>query len=966
ALPLTTNNKIDRRALPVPERTGGVGRQPSGKAEETLAALFAELLDLEPDSIGADDDFFALGGHSLLAARLVARVRAALGAELPLRAVFDRSTVAALAAALEETARPPLRRLPPPEDDRYPLSAAQVRLWFLYRLEGPSPTYNIPLAIRFKGPLDVPALEAALGDVVERHATLRTVFPNQEGDPYQRILPAGPAPLAVRHCAEAELDAELEELAEREFDLATEPPLEATLLRLGLDDAVLSLVVHHIASDEASDGPLFADLDTAYRARRAGRAPDWEPLPVTYADYARWQTALLDGSNPAGLGARQAAFWRETLAGLPEELTLPADRPRPPRPSYRGGTVRLTLPPRTGEQVAAVAAATGATPFMVVHAAVAGLLSRLGAGEDIPLGVPVAGRLDAALDGLVGFFVNTLVLRADLSGDPNLTELVERLRETDLAAFSHQDLPFERVVEVVNPVRSPARHPLFQVMLSYQHADDSDTDLGDAAGEALDTDGATAKFDLSFDFFETVDESAADGERERPVLEGSIDFAADLFDRATVEALAERLSRFLGAALADPDRPLSQVDVLDEDERRRLLRDWNRLRPRPERVTFPQAFATQVTARPEAIAVLMEDERLTYRELADRARRLAHALVASGAGPERIVALALPRSLDLTVGLVAAMEAGAAYLALDPDYPAERLALMLDDADPAVVVTNTALVSGLPDAEGRNTVVVDDAATIAWVAAQPAVAPPVDLRPEHPAYVIYTSGSTGQPKGVVVPHAGVAKLIDTQHEVYGVTERSRVLQFASTSFDLAFWELCQALCSGGTLVLVPPERRVVGPELTDYIAANAITHLALPPSVLSALPADALLPTGVSMLCGTEAVPAELVTRFAPGRRMFNAYGPTEATVNATLFLCPPDHRGPVPIGAPDPHVRVYVLDRRLDLVPPGTPGELYLGGEGLARGYLGQPGLTAGRFVADPFGPPGSRLYRTGDRARW
>ncbi|HET9771585.1 MAG TPA: condensation domain-containing protein, partial [Acidimicrobiia bacterium] len=866
--------------------------------------------------------FFALGGHSLLAARLVARARAVLGAELPVRAVFDRPTVAGLAAVLEQSARPPLRRLDPPADGRHPLSPAQARLWFLYRLEGPSPTYNIPLAVRLTGPLDRAALELALADVVERHETLRTVFPSDDGDPYQETLPPAPVPLGVIDCDEDDLADRLDALAERAFDLAAEPPLQATLLRLGPEDAVLSLVVHHIASDVASDEPLFADLDTAYRARSAGRAPDWEPLPVRYTDYARWQVELLDAGNPGGLGARQAAFWRDALAGLPEELTLPTDRPRPPHPSYRGGSVPLTLPPGTGEQVAALARAVGVTPFIVVHAAVAGLLSRLGAGDDIPLGVPVAGRTDAALEGLVGFFVNTLVLRADLSGDPSLGELVDRLRETDLAAFSHQDLPFERVVEIVNPVRTPARHPLFQVMLSYQHSDPGGPGLGGTAGDLVDAGGAAAKFDLSFDFFETTDD---DEDAGRLALEGSLEYAADLFDAETVEALAARLGRFLAAALADPDRPLSQVDALGGEERRRLLSEWNRLRPVPERVTFPEVFAAQVAARPDAVAVVMGGEELTYGELAGRAGRLARALVEAGAGPERIVALALDRSPDLVVGLVAAMQAGAAYLALDPDYPAERLALMLDDADPVAVVTNRETSGAVPGLTDRAVVVLDDPATAEWIAGLPAVAPVVGLRPEHPAYVIYTSGSTGRPKGVVVPHAGVAKLIDTQHEVYGVSEASRVLQFASPSFDLAFWELCQALCSGATLVLVPPERRVAGPELTDYIAAQQITHLALPPSVLTMLSADDL-PSGVSMLCGTEAVPGELAARFAAGRRMFNAYGPTEATVNSTLFLCPPDHRGPVPIGAPDPHVRAYVLDGRLALVPPGTPGELYLG----------------------------------------
>ncbi|HYH51712.1 MAG TPA: amino acid adenylation domain-containing protein, partial [Acidimicrobiia bacterium] len=482
----------------------------------------------------------------------------------------------------------------------------------------------------------------------------------------------------------------------------------------------------------------------------------------------------------------------------------------------------------------------------------------------------------------------------------------------------------------------------------------------------------------SFDFFESRsddrDGDGPDGDDDRRSLEGIVNFSCDLFDRVTVERLAARLVRLLAGLVDDPDAPLSTVEILDDDERRNLLEVWNRLRPPPAPVTFPEVFATQVSTRPDATAAVLDEERLTYRELADRAGRLAAALVERGAGPERIVAVALPRSLDLVVALVAAMQSGAAYLALDPDYPAERLQLMLDDAEPVVVVTTAELARTLPPADRddsgtpgpRAAIVLDDPETAAWLATQPVMAPAVGLRPDHPAYVIYTSGSTGRPKGVVVPHAGVAKLLDTQHEVYGVSAESRVLQFASPSFDLAFWELCQALCSGGTLVLVPAERRVAGVELTGYIAEQRVTHLALPPSVLTMLPPEAELPAGVSMLCGTEAVPAEVVARFAAGRRMFNAYGPTEATVNSTLFLCPPDHRGPVPIGPPDPHVRAYVLDGRLQLVPPGTAGELYLGGEGLARGYLGQPGLTAARFVADPFGAPGSRLYRTGDRVRW
>ncbi len=978
AFPLTPNNKIDRAALPAPTLApDSAGRRPASPTEEILAAVFAEVLGLP--AVGVDDDFFVLGGHSLLAARLIGRIRASLGLELPIRALFESPTVAGLVGHLRThrsgRPRPPLRRCAP--DGPLPLAPAQARLWFLYRLEGPAPTYNIPMALRFGGRLDVDALQAALADLVGRHETLRTVFPDRHGPDHDgiacqvvlRTADATPS-LAALNATEENFEDILESLGEYGFDLAVEPPIRAALVRLDNGDDVLSLVVHHIASDEASDEPLWHDLAAAYKARRAGRAPDWEPLPVTYRDYTVWQRDLLgDPADPTSVAAEQAAFWRSTLAGAPEELRLPADRPRPAQPTMAGGAVPFTVPADIADRIAELSRTLGATPFMVAHAAVAGLLSRLGAGDDIPLGVPVAGRVDDALEGLVGFFVNTLVLRTDVSGDPTLRQLLTRVRDADLAALANQDLPFEMVVDAVAPTRSAARHPLFQVMISYQHGEGGAGEgrAGEGAildGAPVEADETTAKFDLSFDFFETValDKSG----EERRGLDGIVNYASDLFERDTAERLAERLVRLITGLVADPDRPLSRHEILDAEERRILLGDWNHLRPAPDQVTFPAAFAAQVAARPDAVAVEMDGEQLTYRELAERAGRLAHALAEVGAGPERIVALALPRSLDLAVGLVAAMQAGAAYLALDPDYPAERLRLMLDDADPVAVVTNRALAAAVPGVEERTTLVVDDPATAAWVAAQPTGAPAVELRPEHPAYVIYTSGSTGRPKGVVVPHAGVAKLIDTQHEVYGVTEASRVLQFASPSFDLAFWELCQALCSGGTLVLIPPERRVAGPELTGYIAAQRVTHVALPPSVMTGLPPEAHLPAGISMLCGTEAVPPEVVARFAAGRRIFNAYGPTEATVNATLFLCPADHTGPVPIGSPDPHVRAYVLDERLGLVPPGTAGELYLGGEGLARGYLGQPGLTAGRFVADPFGPAGSRLYRTGDRTRW
>ncbi|HEU5449750.1 MAG TPA: condensation domain-containing protein, partial [Acidimicrobiia bacterium] len=597
--PLTPNNKIDRAALPAPTLLpDSGGRRPTSPTEEILAAVFAEVLGLP--AVGVDDDFFVLGGHSLLAARLIGRIRASLGLELPIRALFESPTVAGLVGHLtghlSGRPRPPLRRCAP--DGPLPLSPAQARLWFLYRLEGPSPTYNIPMALRFDGRLDAEALQAALADLVGRHETLRTVFPDRDGVASQVVLRAADAtpPLAVVDATEANLDDVLEELGEYGFDLAVEPPVRASLIRLDSGDDVLSLVVHHIASDEASDEPLWQDLTAAYRARRAGRAPDWEPLPVTYRDYTVWQRELLgDVADSASVAAEQAAFWRSTLAGAPEELRLPTDRPRPAQPTMAGGAVPFTVPADVADRIAALARALGATPFMVAHAAVAGLLSRLGAGEDIPLGVPVAGRVDDTLERLVGFFVNTLVLRTDVSGDPTLRQLLARVRDADLAALAHQDLPFEMVVDAVAPTRSAARHPLFQVMISYQHGEGGAGERGSGEGGALagapvETEETTAKFDLSFDFFESVSADADTGEEHRG-LDGVVGYASDLFDRHTAERLADRLVRLLAGLVSDPDRPLSRHQILDEDERRCLLRDWNRIRPRPEPVTFPEAFA---------------------------------------------------------------------------------------------------------------------------------------------------------------------------------------------------------------------------------------------------------------------------------------------------------------------------------------------------------------------------------------
>ncbi|HYQ68234.1 non-ribosomal peptide synthetase, partial [Actinophytocola sp.] len=933
AIPVTANGKLNRRALPSPDPAVSTSdREPANERERLLCELFAEVLGV-PEA-GPDDSFFDLGGHSLLATRLIARVRAALDTELAVRSVFETPTPAGLAALLTEStraARPPL--VPVRRPEYLPLSFAQQRLWFLHHLEGPSATYNVPLVMRLSGPVDVPALWAALRDVTDRHEALRTVFPQRDGTPYQRIVDNSAVEPRVRDVAEDDLDAVLTGLVRGPFDLENRVPMRVELLRLGAEEHVLALVFHHIASDGWSMAPLWRDIAAAYTARLRGEAPQWTPLPVQYADYTLWQRDLLGAEDdPASEAAAQLDHWRTALAGLPERIELPLDRPHPKVATFRGELYTFTWDASLRAGLSALARSCGASVFMVVHAGLAALLTRLGAGTDIPIGSPIAGRTDHALDDLVGFFVNTLVLRVDTSGGPTFRELVGRVREHDLAAHEHQDVPFERLVEVLNPTRSLSYHPLFQVMIAGQNNTRAEVTLPRLTVTEIPVTTGTSKFDLSISLTER--DSGIDG-----VLE----FNTDVLDRATVDSILARLEHLLRSALAAPDQPLGGLDLLAAGEREQVLGSWAGVDEGLGTSTFVSLFAEQVRTRPDEVAVVLESASLTYAELDERANRLAHLLIAQGAGPEKVVALSVPRSLDMVVAELAVLKSGAAYLPIDVDYPAERVAFMLADAAPVCVVTT-----------------LDEDA----LATAPSSDPGVEIMPANAAYVIYTSGSSGRPKGVVVSHAGVAKLVATQVRRFGVGPHSRVLQFASPSFDVAFWDLCLGLLSGGRLVVVPAERRVAGEALTSYVHEHGVDFMILPPALLDALPADLDLPHDSVLLAGTERVSPELVARWSVNRRMFNAYGPTEATVNSTLGECAPGSPT-VPIGVPDPDTRAYVLDATLSPVPPGVVGELYLGGSGLARGYLGRPSLTAERFVADPFGS-GTRLYRTGDLVRW
>ncbi|MFG3319034.1 amino acid adenylation domain-containing protein [Streptomyces sp. NPDC048171] len=970
ALPLSPNGKLDRAALPAPTYIGRTaGRAPRTPREEILCDLYAEVLALP--SVGVDDDFFGLGGHSLLATRLVSRIRTTLGAELSIRQFFEAPTPAALAGTLDHAGRARAALTAGPRPERIPLSYAQQRLWFLHLLEGPSPTYNIPTALRLSGPLRPDALREALLDVIGRHESLRTTFAEDEHGARQVVHRPEEVRLVFETAGSTEsaYEADLARAARHSFDLGAEIPVRARLLRLSEEEHVLLLLVHHIASDAWSRAPLAQDLTAAYTARSTGTAPTWQPLPVQYADYALWQRDVLgDDTDTDSLAGQQLTYWKQQLAGLPEQLDLPTDRPRPATADHTGDRVTFTVPAELHTRLTDLARATDTTLYMVLQAALATLLTRHGAGDDIPIGTPIAGRTDDATDHLIGFFVNTLVLRTDTSGNPTFRDLLTRVRDTDLTAYAHQDLPFERLVEALNPTRSLAHHPLFQVVLALRSAAPrrADGEGAPALPGGLTVSGAggsaatAAKVDLGFS---VTERRAADNTPDG--VAGVLDFRTDLFDHGTAQALVDRFVRVLADAAAHPDRPLSRLDVLGPRERHRVVEDWNATAKGLAPAMLPDLFERHVRERPDAEAVVLGDESLTYARLNARANRLARLLVARGAGPERLVALALPRSVELPVAVLAVAKTGAAYLPLDPAHPAERIAGTLEDAAPVALLTTAEVASGLPGTDVPLLLLDEEAQRT------PDDEDPGDLRdadrlapllPRHPAYVIYTSGTTGRPKGVTVTHTGLPALLDIFTSQLGVVPGSRVLHHLSPAFDGGFWELAMGLLTGSALVVAEPGT-VPGPALAELAVRHRVTHAAITPAVLQLIPEGAL-PAGTTLVVAAETCPPELVERWSAGRLMRNSYGPTETTVCATMSA-PLSGAVVPPIGTPIADTAGYVLDGALQPVPPGVPGELYVRGPGLARGYLGRPSLTAGRFVASPFGPAGSVMYRTGDLVR-
>jgi len=826
-----------------------------------------------------------------------------------------------------------------------PLSAAQRRLWLLSELDGPGAAYNVPLALRLTGDLAPGALADALRDVAHRHEALRTVFPrNAEGDPYQRIVPTAALPVLPEtvNCSPGALDKELATESGRPFDLAREVPLRAVLYRCGPRDHVLLLVLHHIAFDGASADPLLTDLATAWSARLAGTAPGWSELPVRYTDYTAWQRELLgDRDDPASLAHAQAAYWRDRLAGAPEELPLPLAGHRPRVSSHRAVSARLTLSPHVHRRLAEVATAERATLFMVFQAALAALYTRLGCGDDIPLGTPSAGRDEQHLQDMVGFFANTLVLRTDTSRRPAYRALVRRVRAADIADYAHQEIPFDHVVEAVRPARARSGNPLFQVMLVLQEDDGASVfRVGGVEAAVERVSFVTSRFDVTVVVREHTDKEG------RPAgVTCEFVLAEDLFDQDAARRLCDWFGVLLRDMASSPDSRPEDL-VLDGVEAQVPATGGA-----PTPATLPDLFESQVRRSPDATAVVFAEAAWTYAQLNARANRLAHALIGLGIGPEDRIAVRLPPGGDALTALLGIMKAGAAYQPLDAAYPEARVASLLADAPPRLFLdSRTALDALIEGARGGHG---DDTG-----------GNPGDTERNRPlrilntAYVIHTSGSTGRPKGVAVTHHGVAGLA----RAHAAGPGARVLQFCSLGFDGSMAEVCMALLSGAALV-VPPETDRTGGELLDFLRTRGITHAALPAAVLPTLPDRPAPELRTLVVAGDRPSPAALA-RWSAGRRLLNAYGPTEATCTVTQSA-PLDASGDAPIGPPVDGVRVYVLNASLRPQPHGVTGELYVAGGGLARGYLGRAGATATRFVADPFGPLGGRMYRTGDLGR-
>ncbi|WP_229212466.1 non-ribosomal peptide synthetase, partial [Duganella sp. HH105] len=955
-MPLTPNGKVDRKALPAPDLSRGEDDYvaPRTAAEEIMAGIWAGVLKLE--QVGMHDNFFALGGHSLLATQLVSQIRSAFEVELPLRVVFEAPTAAGLLARMESEQRglsaPPMA--PVGREVALPLSFAQQRLWFIDQFESASALYNIPAAVRLSGALDVAALRRTVNEIVRRHEALRTSFASVDGTPVQVIAPVLELSLEVQDLSElpqAEREAKAQWLVQDEaqtpFDLSNGPLIRARLLRLGETEHIVLLTVHHIVSDGWSTGILVQEVAALYAAYVEQRPSPLPELPIQYADFAHWQRQWLSGE----VLQQQLNYWQRQLGGAPTLLTLPTDRPRPAQQSHRGAVQGFAVSAATTAALNTLSRQAQSTLFMTLTAVFNVLLSRYAGQDDICIGTPIANRNRAETEGLIGFFVNTLVLRTQVDGGEGFLQLLDQVRVNMLDAYAHQDVPFEQLVEVLKPERHVSHSPLFQVMLVLQNAPMETLTLPGLTLRGMGGEAVLSKFDMSFNISE-------EGGR----LLGGIEYNTDLFDQSTMARMAGHFVRLLEAVVADPQRRIRDLDMLDEAERRQLLVEWNDTASAgvPDG-TIHALFEQRAAASPESVALEYEDASLTYGELNARANRLAHHLRTLGVGPDVLVGLCVERSLEMIVGLLAILKAGGAYVPLDPAYPADRLAYMLEDAAPAVLLTQQRLLPALP--AGDVPVFLLDA-DVASLDACDATNPSTETRAGNLAYVIYTSGSTGRPKGVAITHASLNNLIAWHCRTFELSEGKRSSTTASIAFDACTWEVWPPLCSGGSLIL-PPHLCAKDPEylLSWWSEARLDVSFLTTPLAEMAMARGYELASLQHLLIGGDALRQRPAAW--PAYALVNNYGPTENTVVATSGVLHATDMV-LHIGRPIANTQIHILDTGLNPVPVGVAGELHIAGDGLARGYVNRGDLTADKFIPNPFGVAGSRMYKSGDLARY
>ena len=965
ALPLSANRKLDRRTLPAPDLHNQLSDRyvaPRNPIEEIVSVIWAQVLKVE--RVGIHDNFFELGGHSLLATQLVSRVRSSLNVELPLRSLFAAPTVAELSQHIQQLQQQDLTTsaiLPRTRDAELPLSYAQQRLWFLDKLNPNSPFYNLLVALRLDGTLSQTALQQSLQEIIYRHEALRTNFITVNGEPVQVIREQGAGSreqgilsiVDLKHLSITEKELALQQLAQKQvqrpFDLATEALVRTTLVVLSETEHALLVFIHHIVFDGWSVGVFVQELIALYNAYSQGQPSPLTPLPIQYADFAIWQRQWLQGD----VLQSQLSYWQQQLKDAPALLSLPTDRPRPAVQTFAGSYHKFALSVELTDRLVKLSQEQGCTLFMTLLAAYDTLLYRYTGQSDILVGTPIANRDRSEIEGLIGFFVNTLVMRTHLDGNPSFSELLGRVREVALFAYAHQNLPFEMLVEALQPERDLGHTPLFQVVFNLQNAPVQKLEFAGLTVNSLPVESTATKVDLALSMENTTQR-----------LVGVWEYNTDLFDASTIERMNGHFVTLLEAIVANPQERISQLPLLTAVEQQ-LLVDWNNTWVEyPEDKCIHQLFEEQVQRTPDAVAVVFDNQQLTYQQLNSRANQLAHYLRSLGVKPDVLVGICVERSLEMVVALLGILKAGGAYLPLDPEYPQDRLSFMLEDAQVSLLLTQR-LIDRFPEHQVKQ-VFLDEV----WsqIAQNNQDNPTSEAKAFHLANVIYTSGSTGRPKGVMVEHKGLCNLAQAQIQTFGLTSDSRILQFASFSFDASIWEVVMALGSGGTLYLGTKDSLLPGKPLIERLRDYSITHITLPPSALAVIPVEEL-PALQTIIVAGEACPAELIKQWSIGRNFFNAYGPTEATVCATIAKCNDDEK--ISIGKAIANTQVYILDENLQPVPVGVPGELHIGGVGLARGYLNRPELTQEKFITNPFNNSkfkiqNSKLYKTGDLARY